>query len=76
MTHSLHRMGKEEDLQRDYVLLVTPAAYINHEGTAPMATRRAQFTLVTHLLRFERGLKSRWFRGSDAASRIWTRSAK
>ncbi len=35
MTHSLHRQGTEQSLERDYVLLVTPAANINHEGTAP-----------------------------------------
>ncbi|HPZ77147.1 MAG TPA: hypothetical protein PKX18_09270, partial [Thermosynergistes sp.] len=33
MTHSLHRRGDVESLRRDYVLLFTPAAGINHEGS-------------------------------------------
>jgi hypothetical protein len=32
MTHSLHRLGSLEELQGDYVLLVTPAIGFNHEG--------------------------------------------
>ena len=32
MTHSLHRRGTAESLREDYVLLVTAAADINHEG--------------------------------------------
>ena len=32
MTHSLHRLGTVEELQGDYVLLVTPAIGFNHEG--------------------------------------------
>ncbi|MEW6547683.1 MAG: hypothetical protein AB1446_12345 [Bacillota bacterium] len=34
MTHSLHRIGSEASLERDYVVLITPAAGINHEGSA------------------------------------------
>ena len=33
MTHSLHRRGTAESLKNDYVLLVTAAADINHEGS-------------------------------------------
>jgi hypothetical protein len=33
MTHSLHRRGSVESLRNDYVLLFTPAARINHEGS-------------------------------------------
>ncbi|MDY0235690.1 MAG: hypothetical protein RBR71_06655 [Gudongella sp.] len=33
MTHSLHRRGSEEDLQNDYIILVTSAYGYNHEGT-------------------------------------------
>lgn len=33
MTHSLHRRGSIESLKKDYVLLFTPAARINHEGS-------------------------------------------
>ena len=33
MTHSLHRRGTPESLKNDYVLLVTAAADVNHEGS-------------------------------------------
>ncbi|MHB8926388.1 MAG: hypothetical protein ACYC9Q_01820 [Bacillota bacterium] len=33
MTHSLHRRGSAESLQDDYVILATPAAGVNHEGS-------------------------------------------
>ncbi|HMM20684.1 MAG TPA: hypothetical protein PKA10_08075 [Selenomonadales bacterium] len=33
MTHTLHRRGSEESLKNDYVLLVTAAAGINHQGS-------------------------------------------
>ncbi len=33
MTHSLHRRGTEESLEKDYVLLVTSAYGFNHEGS-------------------------------------------
>lgn len=33
MTHSLHRRGTPESLKDDYVLLVTAASGINHEGS-------------------------------------------
>lgn len=33
MTHSLHRRGSTDSLQDDYVLLFTPAARINDEGS-------------------------------------------
>lgn len=36
MTHSLHRRGTPESLKEDYVLLVTAAADVNHEGSKPM----------------------------------------
>jgi len=32
MTHSLHRTGSESSLQRDFVVLITPAAGVNAEG--------------------------------------------
>lgn len=35
MTHSLHRLGTTEELRGDYVLLVTPAIGVNHEGKTP-----------------------------------------
>ncbi|MGI6129794.1 MAG: hypothetical protein ACOYEO_06870 [bacterium] len=33
MTHSLYRRGSAESLKSDYVLLITPAAHINHIGS-------------------------------------------
>lgn len=33
MTHSLHRLGTCENLQNDYVILVTPAVGVNHENS-------------------------------------------
>lgn len=33
MTHSLHRKGTKENLAKDFVVLVTPAVRINHEGS-------------------------------------------
>lgn len=33
MTHSLHRLGSEENLKDDFVILVTPAVGINHENS-------------------------------------------
>ena len=33
MTHSLHRMGSEESLTNDYVILITPAIRINDKGS-------------------------------------------
>jgi hypothetical protein len=33
MTHTLHRVGTEESLSEDYVVLVMPSKDINHEGS-------------------------------------------
>lgn len=33
MSHSLHRRGTPESLRHDYILLVTAASGINHEGS-------------------------------------------
>ena len=35
MTHSLHREGSAEDLERDYVLFVYPSKGFNYKGSAP-----------------------------------------
>jgi hypothetical protein len=35
MTHTLHRVGTEESLSEDYVVLVMPSKDINHEGSGP-----------------------------------------
>lgn len=39
MTHTLHRIGSEESLSEDYVLLMMPSKDINHEGSAPKLRR-------------------------------------
>ena len=33
MTHTLHRVGTEESLSEDYVVLIMPSKDINHEGS-------------------------------------------
>ena len=35
MTHTLHRIGREESLSRDFVLTMMPSKGINVEGSAP-----------------------------------------
>ncbi|MCB2145289.1 MAG: hypothetical protein KQI81_02370 [Deltaproteobacteria bacterium] len=35
MTHTLHRVGNEENLREDFVLLAMPSKDINHEGSGP-----------------------------------------
>ena len=39
MTHSLHREGKLNSLERDYALLVMPARGFNHIGSGPKVRR-------------------------------------
>ncbi|MHB0885766.1 MAG: hypothetical protein ACYC41_07785 [Bacillota bacterium] len=39
MTHSLHRRGSAESLRNDYVILATPAAGVNHEGSGDKLRR-------------------------------------
>lgn len=39
MTHSLHRIGTNENAQGDYVFISRPAMGINHEGCAPKIRR-------------------------------------
>jgi hypothetical protein len=35
MTHTLHRVGREEALAEDFVILAMPSKDINHEGSGP-----------------------------------------
>jgi hypothetical protein len=35
MTHTLHRVGNDENLREDYVILAMPSKDINHEGSGP-----------------------------------------
>ncbi len=39
MTHSLHREGPEEDLEKDYVILITPAIGVNDKGSGEKLKR-------------------------------------
>ena len=45
MTHTLHRIGTEESLAEDYVLLMMPSKDINHEGSAPKLHRFFELAL-------------------------------
>ena len=39
MTHTLHRRGSIEELQKDYVILAMAARGVNREGAAPALAR-------------------------------------
>ena len=60
MTHSLHREGKTDSLERDYVLFIFPARGFNYSGSAPKVRRLMEFvyrtgpsnTLVSSLRRY------------------------
>ena len=45
MTHTLHRIGSEESLSEDFVLLVMPSKDINHEGSGPKMRRFFEMAL-------------------------------
>ena len=45
MTHTLHRMGSEESLVEDYVVLMMPSKNINHENSAPKLRRFFELAL-------------------------------
>jgi len=45
MTHTLHRIGSEESLREDYVVLVMPSKDINHEGSGPKLRRFLEMAL-------------------------------
>ncbi len=45
MTHTLHRMGSEESLSEDFVLLMMPSKDINHENSAPKLRRFFELAL-------------------------------
>lgn len=42
MTHSLHREGSLESLERDYVLFIYPARGFNYKGCAPKVRRMVE----------------------------------
>lgn len=45
MTHTLHRIGSEESLSEDFVLLMMPSKDINHENSAPKLRRFFELAL-------------------------------
>ena len=45
MTHTLHRVGSDESLSEDYVVLVMPSKDINHEGSAVKLKRFFELAL-------------------------------
>jgi len=45
MTHTLHRIGSDESLKEDYVVLVMPSKDINHEGSGPKLRRFLEMAL-------------------------------
>jgi hypothetical protein len=45
MTHTLHRIGSDESLCEDYVVLIMPSKDINHEGSALKLKRFVELAL-------------------------------
>lgn len=45
MTHTLHRIGSDDSLAEDYVVLVMPSKDINHEGSAVKLKRFFELAL-------------------------------
>jgi hypothetical protein len=45
MTHTLHRIGTEESLLADYVVLIMPSKDINHQGSGPKMRRFFEMAL-------------------------------
>lgn len=48
MSHTLHRVGTEENLKHDFVFLCMPSKDINHEGSAPKLHRFFQLCEKNH----------------------------
>ncbi len=45
MTHTLHRVGDEGSLERDYILLFMPSKDINHVGSGPKLRKMLEISL-------------------------------
>lgn len=45
MTHTLHRIGSDDSLAEDYVVLIMPSKDINHEGSATKLKRFFELAL-------------------------------
>ena len=65
MTHTLHRVGNEESLGRDYVLLTMPSKDINHEGSGPKLRRILEICLEKGAIKIGDARKgNQYFQGS------------
>jgi hypothetical protein len=51
MTHTLHRVGSEESLGDDYVVLIMPSKDINHEGSAVKLKRFFELALQNNAVK-------------------------
>ena len=51
MTHTLHRMGSEQSLSEDFVMLMMPSKDINHEGSAPKLRRFFELALENNAIK-------------------------
>lgn len=51
MTHTLHRVGTEDSLSEDFVLLMMPSKDINHENSAPKLRRFFELALKNDCVR-------------------------
>jgi len=51
MTHTLHRMGSDESLSEDYVVLMMPSKDINHEESAPKLRRFFELAIENHAVK-------------------------
>jgi hypothetical protein len=47
MTHSLHREGHPDSLEKDYVLFIYPARGFNYKGSAPKVRRLAELVFLS-----------------------------
>ena len=51
MTHTLHRIGSDESLSDDYVVLIMPSKDINHEGSAIKLKRFFELALENNAVK-------------------------
>ena len=81
MTHSLHREGPRDLLERDYVLFIFPARGFNYEGSEPKVRRLAELVytqkpvnmVVTSLRRnLYSGVKpEEWFQSLKDGTKVY-----
>jgi hypothetical protein len=51
MTHTLHRIGSDDSLAEDYVVLIMPSKDINHEGSASKLKRFFELALKNNAVK-------------------------